>query len=160
MKGIFEKKDLSITALQVKGFRGFPPMFHAHYEIIYVLEGTISMVIDEKPRCLHTGELSVSFPYSIHSYETSPEAKAIIILFAPAAAGAFEKTLLSCKPVSPYLPDTGALLPILNSICRHSGTAEPEREQTARAYLVALVGELLLSSDFIHLQETDLSTTQ
>ena len=57
MKGIFEKKDLNIKALQVKGFRGFPPMFHAHCEIICVLEGTISMVIDEKPRCLHAGEL-------------------------------------------------------------------------------------------------------
>ena len=45
-KKIFEKKSFDIIARTVDGFWPFPPMFHQHMEIVYVLEGSISMQID------------------------------------------------------------------------------------------------------------------
>lgn len=160
MKGIFEKKELRIIAKQIKGFRGFQPMFHAHSEIVYVISGSINMVIDDIPRTLSAGELSISFPYSIHSYETSEDAEAIIILFAPVAAGSFEKKLLSCKPASPYLTNAETLRPLLQKICCYAKTDDSDMEQTAGAYLEAVVGELTLALTLSNIQETDLNIIQ
>lgn len=158
MKGIFEKKELHIKALHVKGFRGFPAMFHTHCEIIQVLSGHISMEIDGIPKTLAAGELSISFPYSIHCYESSPDAEAIIILFSPPSVGPLEKKLLSHKPRSPYLTNAEEYTPILNRICRYAGS--PDTEQIAAAYLEAVIGELLLALPLTDLLETDLNTTQ
>ena len=86
MKAVFENNDLSVVAKQVKGFWAFPPMFHAHMEIVFVINGSINMSIDGKHHTLMPGELSVSFPYLIHSYEESPDAEAVILLFSPSAS--------------------------------------------------------------------------
>lgn len=160
MKGVFEKKELRIMARHVHGFRGFPPMFHAHCELVYVISGTIHTVIDDVPRALSAGELSITFPYSIHSYEPSEDAEAIIVLFSPEAAGAFQKKLLSYKPQLPYLEYAGDFLPLLQKICSYTSSKDQDCENIANAYLEALTGELLLSMDLVSMEDTDLNTTQ
>lgn len=160
MKGVFEKKNLRVIAKHVKEFWGYPPMFHAHSEIVYVVSGSINMMIDEVPRTLSAGELSIAFPYSIHGYVKSEDAEAIILLFTPAAAGAFEKKLISYKPAAPYISDARELYPILTKICNYMQTGDHDFEQTAYAYLEAVLGEILLSMELVSRKDSDLSTTQ
>ena len=152
MKGVFEKNDLRMYAKRVNGFRGFPPMFHTHAELVYVLSGEIHMTIDGCERVLRTGEISIVFPYSIHAYEAAPEAKAIIIMFSPDAVPKYEKTLLTFKPDVPYCKDEGALLPILSRIVEVFSLKDTAHEDIATAYLAGVVGELLqrltLHTDF------------
>lgn len=109
---------------------------------------------------LSAGELSISFPYSIHSYEKSNDVDAILILFAPGIAGPFEKKILSCKPLSPYITDAERMLPVLQKILQYSAHKEPEGILTAQAYLQALIGEILLSQELIDVQSSNISTTQ
>lgn len=157
MKGIFENNDLTVTAKQVRGFKGYPPMFHTHMEIVYVLSGRIEMQIDGMAHTLLPGQLSVSFPYVIHSYENSPEAEAMILLFSPGVVPSWERQLMSCKPVVPYMENTADFLPLLEKITQH---CREDREQLARDYLAALVGELLLASPMEAVSGTDLTVTQ
>ena len=160
MKGVFESNDINILAKQVQGFRGFTPMFHAHMEVVYVLRGSIKLRIDSFQHTLLSGQLSVCFPYLIHSYEESPDAEAIILLFSPAVSGGFTRKLMQCKPRVPVVEDASAFLPLLERIvaCRLSKNADSEL--LATAYISALVGELLISQPLDAVENMDISVAQ
>ena len=99
MKGVFEKKDyFELHGVKVSGFHGYPPMFHTHGELIFVLKGSIRISVDGDSYLLREGEMTIVFPYLTHSYEDAPEADALIILFDPIAT-AFDNTFLTKKPV-------------------------------------------------------------
>lgn len=155
MKGVFENNDLSIVAKEVQGFRPFPPMFHAHLEVVYVIRGSIRMQIDGCSRELQAGEMSLCFPYVIHSYQAAPEASAIILLFSAASAGPFSRRLLQAKPETPYLENGEDLLPLLRQIISHREADTVTDELVAGAYVSALVGELLLRLKLVPVDEMD-----
>ncbi|MBO5868203.1 MAG: helix-turn-helix domain-containing protein [Oscillospiraceae bacterium] len=139
MKGIFEKKDYFVLhGLQVNGFRGYPPMFHTHGELIYVVKGSVNICVDGDSHTLTEGELSVVFPYLTHTYEDSPEAEVIILLFDPHAT-AFDNTFLTKKPVR-YYADGKEFHRILSRAVTllHNG-----KHKTAMGYVNAVIGEFL-----------------
>ena len=73
MRGIFEKKDhFGLSAKKVSGFQGYPPMFHTHAELIYVMKGSINTIVDGQTHILQEGELLLLFPYLTHSYNNAP----------------------------------------------------------------------------------------
>ena len=160
MKGVFENNNLCVVAKQIKGFWAFPPMFHAHMEIVFVINGTINMTIDGKSHTLMPGELSICFPYLIHSYEESPDAEAVILLFSASAAGAFEHKLRQVKPQNPYIEPTPESLSLLKLILVHNSTEGQEGENLTKAYLSALVGELLLKLPLEPVSEMDVEIVQ
>ena len=159
-KKIFEKKSFDIIAKNVDGFWPFPPMFHQHLEIVYVLEGSIQMQIDGVGQSLSKGQMSVVFPYVVHSYERSPEAKAIILMFSPEETENFERELMKNKPQNPFVKQADDYLLFLNKINDHINSDDPKRHKVARAYLSALVGELLLSLELKMVTDTDLTVVQ
>ena len=139
MKGIFEKKEhFGLKAFRANGFQGFSPMFHTHGELIYVVRGSIPMVVDGKEFELKEGEMSVLFPYLVHSYEEMPETEAIVVLFDPSET-AFYTEFVSRKPVRSYVRGE-EFLPLLERLLyfRKKGDFP-----TAFGYLSALIGEFL-----------------
>lgn len=156
-KGVFENNDLTVIAKHVQGFKGFPPMFHTHMEIIYVISGTIDVQIDGITHTLLPGQLSISYPYIIHSYDSAPDAEAIILLFAPAAVQSWKRHLTESKAVTPWTDDAGRYLPLLERITEHCRSG---RESLAKDYLSALVGELMLVMPMEPVRRTDLTVTQ
>lgn len=148
MKPIFEKKDLfDLKALKIQRFNGFPPMFHPHCELIYVVKGRIPTVIDGTEHLLQAGEISILFPYLTHSYAASEDAEAIVLLFNPTAT-IFSRLLLTKKPQS-YHTDGRPFLPILQRIL---SLTEQGRDKTAISYLNALIGEI---TDLLPLTDSD-----
>ena len=160
MKGVFENNDLTIVARQIKGFWAFPPMFHAHMEIVYVISGSINMSIGGMHHTLMPGQMSICFPYLIHSYEESPDVEAVILLFSAAAAGAFEHKLRQVKPVNPYLEPSQETLSQLKQILAHNASGAPDSDMLTKAYLSTLVGELLLTIPTEPVNEMDLEIVQ
>lgn len=159
MKGIFEKKDLGIIVKKTEGFQPFAPMFHAHAEIIYVLSGIVDVNIDGIKKSLSAGEMSITFPYSVHSYCRSDSAKTIIILFSTQSAGTFEKKLLSCRAKNPFINNGEYFLPVIEKILKYSFKHD-EGKKIAGAYLSALIGEILSLLDLVDIAETDTETAQ
>lgn len=139
MKGVFEKKDYFVLhGLCARGFRGYPPMFHTHGELIFVIKGSINICVDGKTHVLQAGEMSVVFPYSTHSYDDAPDADALIILFDPLAT-AFDNTFLTKKPVL-YYTDGEAFYHMLN---RAVALMNDGKIKTAMGYINAVIGEFL-----------------
>ncbi len=139
MKGIFEKKEhFGLSGVRVHGFKGYPPMFHTHGELLYVISGSINTVIDGKEHTLREGEISLLFPYLTHSYDDAPEAEAIIILFDPAVI-AFDNTVLT-KKLAVSFTDGKEYFGMLD---RAVALIKTGRIKTALGYINAVIGELL-----------------
>lgn len=139
MKGVFEKKEqLYLSGRRVQGFKGWPPMFHTHAELLYVIKGCIRTTVDGHVHILREGELLVLFPYLPHSYDNAPDAEAIVILFDPMVV-AFDNTMLTKKPVCHYT-DGRTYFPMLD---RAVALLSQGKVKTALGYLNAVIGELL-----------------
>ena len=139
MKGVFEKKEqLYLSGRRVQGFKGWPPMFHTHAELLYVISGSIRTTVDGNAHTLRAGELLVLFPYLTHSYGDAPDTEAIVILFDPAVS-AFDNTLLTKKPVCHYTDGRSvfSMLDRMVTLLNHG------KVKTAVGYLNAVIGELL-----------------
>lgn len=139
MNGIFEKKDyFQLQCLSFTGFRGFPPMFHPHGELVYVVEGSVSITVDGATHTLVAGEVALVFPYLTHSYEDAPDSKVIVALFDPAVT-VFDNTLLTRYPTCFFAPGS-QFQPLLE---RMVAMWRSGRSKTAMSYLNAVIGELL-----------------
>lgn len=148
MKGAFEKKEqLYLNGRRVQGIMGYPPMFHTHAEILYVVKGSIHTTVNAKARTLHEGELLVVFPYLPHSYEDAPDAELIIILFDPMLTS-FDNILLTKQPVCHYTDGRSyfSMLDRAVTLMRQGKT------KTAFGYLNAVIGELL---EILFLEDAD-----
>ena len=160
MEGIFEKNDLKFLIRQIKDFWGYAPMFHSHVEVIYVISGCIPMTISGRKHTLSAGELSIAFPYAVHSYTSAPDAEAIILMFDPSVAGPFEKKLLSRWPRVPYVTDGGSIAMLLQKLLHCAKVEGEDARELAMAYLQVVIGEVLLALDLVGTEGTDISTIQ
>ena len=139
MNGIFEKRTpFGLIGAHFTSFVGYPPMYHTHGELIYVIRGSIETIVDGKSHTLKAGELCVLFPYLTHSYAAAQDVEGILLLFDPEIT-AFTGTLFHKKPVRHYA-DGRALAPMLD---RAVELIQNGKIKTATGYLNAVIGELL-----------------
>lgn len=148
MKGIFEKKEhFGLSATRVRGFMGYPPMFHTHGELLFVVNGSLDTVVDGVEHTLREGEISLLFPYLTHSYSSAPDAEVIIILFDPSVI-AFDNTMLTKKPTVHYTDGT----PYAQMLHRAVSLTKQGKIKTALSYVNAVIGELL---EVLPLEDTE-----
>lgn len=139
MQAVFEKKEyFQLTGTRAKGFQGYLPMFHPHGELLHVLRGAIPITVDGQTHILQPGQTAVVFPYLTHSYESAPDAEALILLFDPRQT-LFDNTLLTKKPTC-FFTDIPQLPPLMD---RAVTMLKAGRPKTAMAYVSATLGELL-----------------
>ena len=151
MKTVFEKKShFYLAGRRVRGFKGWPPMFHTHAELLYVVKGSIRTTVDGKLHTLQSGELLVLFPYLPHSYDDAPDAEAIVILFDPMTVS-FDNTLLTKRPLCHYTDGT----PYYSMLDRAVSLLDQGKVKTALGYLNAVIGELL---EVMQLEDADSTT--
>lgn len=81
----------------------FPTHLHKQLELLYVLDGSITVTINGIQRTLHKGELSIAFPHSTHSYSPSPISQIFLVIFDAELTQDFALRLMSLEPLSPFL---------------------------------------------------------
>lgn len=160
MRGVFERNDLSISAVQRNRMETYKPMFHSHAEIIYILSGETELTIDGIKKTLKSGGLSFAFPYSIHEYSGSSQLRTLTIMFRPEIASFFTSRLLSYKPEYPFVDDAEGVLPLLKKVVELANDSEGIHNETAKGYLCAAIGEILMNMELKNISNTDLSATQ
>lgn len=80
------------------------PHLHKHAEVIYLLEGSMTVSIDAHTRELAPGNAAFCFPNSVHSYATTSGSLAYILMFDIGLAGDFTKKLMKYIPADPFIP--------------------------------------------------------
>ena len=80
----------------------FHSHFHESFELIYVYEGEISVVIEKEIYTIKKGQCLLIMPNQIHSYFTKKYSKTFILIFAYSYVATFYKySLLYCSK-KPY----------------------------------------------------------
>ena len=78
-----KSNDLNFFRIGISSNMCFPPHLHSYVEIVYVIEGNISVTINDNTKELQSGDIAVSFPNDIHSYSTELSSKIKLLIFSP-----------------------------------------------------------------------------
>ncbi|OPJ54776.1 AraC family transcriptional regulator [Clostridium chromiireducens] len=81
----------------------FPPHLHPYVEIVYVIEGSIEVTINDFSRSLSVGEASVCFPNDIHSFNNEEFSKILLFIFSPDLTGSFFGTRMDKTLENPFM---------------------------------------------------------
>jgi len=68
--------------LTVRDF-SFPPHLHSHIELMYIIDGSVMVSVNDSKRILKKGDIAVCFPNDIHSYITIDKSRLMILIFSP-----------------------------------------------------------------------------
>ena len=156
MKSNFEKDVGHIKIHRSDYFRDYPPLFHKNLELIFVKEGTIDICVDGKPKTLAENEISISFPYMVHSTKESFNNDVILVMFSPDLVPSYHHELSNFKPETPYISDAESLLPMFENIIRYSKTDE----RLTTSYLNVIVGEILQRVKLVKSSNVDMTFAQ
>ena len=155
MKAIFENKELKIIGVETDTMRAYEPMFHTHGEVLFVIDGFVNVTIDGKKEQLGKDAMCLVFPYRIHSYEPSADAKVAFLLFTPESTGEFAEMLLLNIPANPFVTDAGEFLSVIRKVIDLSHADDPLKQKTCGAYLKVLIGEILLATELTANKNSD-----
>lgn len=160
MKLPLNKKDNGIYIDRTICNIGYEILQHFYMEILYVTSGVVEMSINNVTSTLTVGDIAVIFPYSTHSMKVVKESEISVVMFNPTVADSFEKKLFSCRPVYPYIKNGTQFFSTFEKLERYSKKQDIEYLKLQNIYLVALVGELILSLDLISIERTSVGTVQ
>lgn len=74
---------------------------HRSYEFICVMEGSISIRINDKSYELSKNDVAIMLAYDIHSYITNSNAKTLILIISPELVNTFSQLICSKSPECP-----------------------------------------------------------
>ena len=81
----------------------YPLHFHRCYEIIYLLEGAMTVMIDHVSYTISSGNMIMIKPNSVHSIQSTEGGDAIFCMFAPEQISAISESILKYHLVSPIV---------------------------------------------------------
>lgn len=61
----------------------FPPHLHSHIEFIHIVDGQVTVSVNDNKRDMKKGDIAICFPNDIHSYCSSSYSKLMILIFSP-----------------------------------------------------------------------------
>ncbi len=61
----------------------FPAHLHSHIELMYIIDGSVTVSVNDSKMDLKKGDIAVCFPNDIHSYNNTEESKLMILIFSP-----------------------------------------------------------------------------
>lgn len=82
----------------------FPPHLHPYVEVVYVIEGSIEVTINNISRRLNTNEAAICFPNDIHGYNNKTFSKTLMFIFSPDITRSFFSMRMDKTLENPFMP--------------------------------------------------------
>lgn len=99
----YEKKTANLYG-SLNRCSPFPPHLHMDLELIYVISGHANLQIGTETITLHTNDLAIVFPNTIHSYLGSDEENKVIMLICSSdLLGEYLNRLIKYSPSFPVI---------------------------------------------------------
>ena len=94
-----------INRLQIteSAAKPFPEHLHTQMELLYLFEGQAVLTVGRQPQPMTPGDLCVCFPGVIHGYQSSEQARALMLIFPPDMCSEFSALLERARPSDPLL---------------------------------------------------------
>jgi AraC-like DNA-binding protein/quercetin dioxygenase-like cupin family protein len=97
-----EEMKGSISVYITNGL-SFPPHFQSQAEVVYVLEGNITIRINDKKETLTKGDIGVAFPNDVHSFQTEVESKVLIFIVSVKLISSYFNSRSGKSVINPFL---------------------------------------------------------
>lgn len=81
----------------------FPAHLHSAVELIYLLEGSLEVTVQNRTKRIRKDEAALIFPDMVHSYLTTDACLGILCIFSPAYARDYYHLFRKQQPESPFL---------------------------------------------------------
>lgn len=139
------------------------PHLHRELELVLYRAGRTVACADSQRFELSPGDLFLTFPNQIHSYETIvKEDYSIAIVkpeLIPELSDEFELSVpeSAVLPGGAYDPRINALFDAIVEVCRQPSEKTPYRKEKLHAYLLALFAEILSRLQLVGLPQNDSS---
>ena len=125
------------------------PHFHQELELVIMLSGEVKVTVDSNEFLLRGGDVLLTFPNQIHSYESYTEEKYLLFIIKPELFPELTDTFKAGLPVSPVikevvtLPTVQAVTSILQEKCKKEQNGQPLVSAARRGALLVMLSELL-----------------
>ena len=117
------------------------PHLHYHIEMAVIFKGETTAVIDSVRHRATTGDIVISFPNQVHTFEDSKELEYALFIVNPDIFDELSDVFSTKLPVSNIIkssPSSKELFDITNSIAKAYYDQFPNRSLYIKGYLFAL----------------------
>ena len=125
------------------------PHLHKHIELVCLLEGETTGVIDSREYRIRKGDVFIAFPNQVHSFVSTAEERYMLYILDPELLPEYLDQFTMALPSSPLLSGVLTRVPHLEELFRAltalslEKVENPYREDMRRGYLLAIFGTLL-----------------
>ena len=147
----FENRIIPLTTLTLN-YLSARPHIHPHLELIYLTEGSTIATVDGKDFLLKNGTFFLTFPNQIHFYHDQTPVQGYIFIFTPEIFKELKEIFRTKVPTSPIINmkhDFTEITQVLKLIISKNESDSIFDKISAKGLLLALLGELLSSTEFI-----------
>ncbi len=102
MEAFLERRDSDFHN-GLTDYLTFPPHLHKYVEIVYIISGKSMVTINGEQYTLNSGDLSIAFPYSVHSYKDENIKLSHLIIFSVDYVPLLEEILKNKIPKNPII---------------------------------------------------------
>ena len=81
----------------------FPAHLHRSVELLFVIEGTLEVTVQDQKMVLDSGGIALIFPDMIHRYQTNTSNKVCLCIFNPEYVGDYYNLFRGQQPEEPFL---------------------------------------------------------
>ena len=125
----------------------FPAHLHSAVELIYILEGSLEVMVQSQTKKIRKNEAALIFPDMVHSYLCTDFCRSILCIFSPACAKEYYHMFRRQQPECPFLsagvqnPD---LLLAFRKMLHYAETSRPVSEAWLNLILAYLMSDAVL----------------
>jgi len=129
----------------------FPSHLHRCYELIFVVEGDMEVIIEQRSWQLHTGQYLLILPNEIHSIVTKSQARASICIFSPDYIPSFQRMIENRSLENPIFSLSSEAEKLISRTLFKNDT----NLLAQKGSLYLLLSELLAQTTFIKTEKND-----
>lgn len=151
-----------VYALDEQGVGYYAPHYHDHAEMMYVVNGCVSVNLDYKTFIFSEGDMLLLFPNQFHQFsEPYGRCHTYIFIFKPSVCANYSRILDTKRPEMPIIRNASAMPNVMNLMklaLKESTDGSIYSEQIVTGAMQALVGLLLRECTLVNKGNLDDNT--
>ncbi len=125
----------------------FLPHMHIQIELLYIVNGSILIQIDNNKQLLSSGSIAFIPPHKIHSFHTEKNSLCILTIFDPILIPEIDYLLKKSTPSHPFISDVPHLLSLKHYF--QALTQSSSNSLLSKGYLSIILASILNELSFI-----------
>ncbi len=139
----------------------FLPHFHDSFEIVYILSGKTRAIIDGNEYILEGGDICISMPNVIHSYDGEENIKARLMIVPRLYAEPYLSILKTSTVKTPIIKaceDTEEIFELIKTAFETNKSKHPFKKQKMCGYFSVIFGEIFAKAELIECKKSPQET--